>query len=335
MKSILILLFISSFGLINAQIIEQPFEDSTAHLFVIEGAPFDKFQPQGDELLLAMSDGGDYITFVLKRMSKEPFFLKIIEFSSEQMEVQFFNYAKMYGMPTCVNDTITFMFEMPYRTSQYTFYFALEKTGSKYTGVKFVSSDYEDLSADALQKAEEALEANDIAKAVDQYHAVMYPQYYMNEKEVGCSLMKKAHKLALNFFKAGDYKNASINMAAALSYYENASKLEFKSTQEMNEELADTSTLIWNLKNFKLWLGDYGLFLYKAKDYEASITINSYLNKVMPLLAGPYLQLGDTYYDMGKKAEAVEPYKKYAKEMKEQKKDKLIPKRVKERIKGK
>jgi tetratricopeptide (TPR) repeat protein len=335
MKNVLLLSLLISFSFSQAQIKEEAFEDTTAHFFVIENAPFDKFQPQGDELILAMSDGGDYITFVLKRMSKEPFFLKIVEFSAEKLEVQFFNYAKMYGMPVCKNDTISFMFEMPYRATQYTCYFTLEKSETKYTGVKFLYSDYVDESANAIQKAEEALGNKDIAKAVEWYHAVMYPQFYMNEKEVGFSIMNKAHEIAMTLYKNGSYAGAAKVMADAFTYYGNTTKQEYKTIEEMNEDLADSTDMTWTKQKFKLWLGDYGLFLYKAKDYEASIIINSYLNKMIPYLPGPYLQLGDTYYDMGKKAEAKETYKTYAKLMKEQKRDKLIPKRVKERIKGK
>lgn len=335
LKIILSVIFLLFVSLIEAQVKEEAFDDTTAHFFVIENAPFDKFQPKGDELILAMSDGGQFITFVLKRMSKEPFFLKIAEFTSEQMEVPFFNYAKMYGMPVCKNDTIRFMFEMPYRAAQYTYYFVLEKTGSKYTGVKFVFSDFQDASEDAIQKAEEALAKNEIDKAVDWYHAVMYPQYYLNEAEVAYALMSKAHDIALACFKVKNFACAAKTMSDALTYYGNTTKQEYQSIQEMNEDLADSTEASWNKQKFKLWLGDYGLFLYKAQDYKASIVINSYLNKMMPELTGPYLQLADSYYDSFFLPEAKEAYKTYAKLMKEQKKEKLIPKRVKERIKGK
>ena len=60
-----------------------------------------------------------------------------------------------------------------------------------------------------------------------------------------------------------------------------------------------------------------------------------YLNKMISYFTSPYLQLGDAYYDSFHLPEAKEAYKMYAKLMKEQKRDKLIPKRVKERIKGK
>ena len=338
MRSALLLFFTFTFLLNSAQEqVVQAFVDSTAHIYLIEGAPATQWSSRGDELLLAVSEGGQYVTFVLNQKSVKKYpLLNIIEFSSEQLEVPFFNWSKLYGTPVCKNDTISFMFEMPFRATQYTAYFVLEKQKTGYTGVKYLYTDYQDQSEEAIRKAEEALAIDSVSYAIEWYNAVQYPQYYLNEKEVGFSLMEKAHTVALSYYKNNVLIKASNVMRSAIQYYENSLHLEYKTIEEMNTDLADTTNVSWTIHKMKLWLGDYGLFLYKAKDYEASIQINSYLTKLFPTWANPYLQLGDAYYDKAGKmtADADEAYRNYSQIMQELKKKKLIPKRVNERIKG-
>src|SRR6185503_7720491 len=96
-------------------------------------------------------------------------------------------------------------------------------------------------------------------------------------------------------------------------------------------DLADSTELTWNKEKFKLWVGDYGLFLYRTGELKASENINKYMTRMFPGFPGPYLQLADTYFDLGRKDTAKGTYKKYIELMKVQKRSKEIPKRVKER----
>lgn len=332
MRKFLSFIFLLPFTGVKTQVLPVPFLDTTAHFFVVENAPFDKWEPQGEEFILAISDGGDYLTFVLKQTGKNPPFLKVAEFRAEELEVPFFNYAKVYSMPVCKNDTIRFMFEMPYRASQYTYCFALEKTGKKYTGVKYVDYAFEDASQEAIQHAEEALEKNDIKLAAEYYSNVMYPMYYMDEKEVSAKLMTKAHRLAIQAYKENKFKQATEYMVHALEFYGNTVHQDYKSKAEFEEAITTDTGMVWNRQNFQLWMGDYGLFLYREGELEASVLMNTYMTQMLPAVPGPYLQLGDSYFDLGKKEEAKAIYKKYAELMKEQKRSKEVPKRVKKRM---
>jgi tetratricopeptide (TPR) repeat protein len=220
---------------------------------------------------------------------------------------------------------------MPYRASMWTIEF---KWDEKVEGFFAKEPELYDPSALALDKADSAMAAGNIHVALFWYQNVFYPQSYMNEAEVGRDITKKCHEKALVFFKANQNDSAVHYMEMAFSYYPNMYYTDFKSNEDMKSQMEESPyQIIWTEDQMKLWMGDYGLFLYKAKKYQESITHNSYLNLIFPEMAGPYLQLGDSYFDSGKKSEAKNAYKKYSELKKAQKKEKDIPKRVKERSK--
>jgi hypothetical protein len=241
-----------------------------------------------------------------------------------------FNATKM-NTPEWRNDTIFVSSEMPYRATTYKLEFVWD---SKAEGFFSTEPEIYDPSSIALDKADSSLAAGNIHLALNWYQSVFYPQTYMNEAEVGKEITIKCHEKALQFFKANQHDSAVVYMEMAFSYYPNMYYTDFKSNSDMKLQIEESPyQIIWTEDQIKLWLGDYGLFLYKAKKYKESIEHNSYLNLIFPDVAGPYLQLGDSYYDSGKKTEAKKAYTKYSSLKKAQKKEKDIPKRVKERMK--
>lgn len=241
-----------------------------------------------------------------------------------------FNATKM-NTPEWRNDTVFVSSEMPYRATTWNLEFVWNP---KAEGFFASEPQLFDPSAEALNKADSAFTTGNIRLALNWYQSVFYPQTYMNEPEVGRDVTKKCHEIALKFFKENQFDSATLYMEMAFSYYPNLYYTGFKSNADMKLQIEESPyQIIWTEDQIKLWLGDYGLFLYKAKKYKESIEHNSYMNLIFPEVAGPYLQLGDSYFDSGKKAEAKKAYTKYSSLKKAQKKEKDIPKRVKERMK--
>ena len=239
----------------------------------------------------------------------------------------FFNSAKLYEHKF-VNDTIHICTEAPFRATMYCYFIpVINKTFSKALVESY------DPSYDAVENAENALKRNKIDSAVYYYNMVMYPMSYINEDEVGKNLMFKAHSLALQAFKVGEFNNACNYMKNALDYYINTTYLNFESINAVIELQNEQRDNVWTVKELQLWLGDYGLFLYKAKELSESIKINAYLNKLFPDLCGPYLQHADALFDSGNVKDAKLIYKKYTNLMKAQKKSDKIPSRAIKRAK--
>lgn len=242
----------------------------------------------------------------------------------------FFNGTKM-NTPEWRNDSIFISSEMPYRATTWNLTFVWDKNVQ---GFFMEEPEMYDPSSEALEKAENYIAQGNIQQALNWYQSIFYPQSYINEPEVGREIIEKSHQKALEFFKANQNDTAVFYMQMALDYYPNMYYTDFKSEQDMKTQMEESPyQIIWTIDQMKLWLGDYGLFLYKAKKYDESIAHNSYMNTIFPELAGPYLQLGDSYFDSGKKTEAKAAYKRYIALKNSQKKEKDIPKRVKERIK--
>lgn len=324
MKTILILTFLFARITINAQNERFTVNSERFTFYPLEGMA-ESIGLEKGLLAFGYNTDGDTIIIAVLGDKKET---EVIGYSQNEY---IFNYAKMND-PEWRNDSVFISSEMPYRATQVFFGFVWdeEKKGFFVTETETI-----DPSWDAVARADSALIAGDLLKAIDNYYQVMYPHAYINEGEVGIKLMHCAHEKALEYFKGSKYDSAVIYMELALDYYPNSNYNSFKDADDFKTFMQDSSTwqIVWNLDQCKLWLGDYGLFLYKAGQLERSIDLNSYLNMILPDVAGPYLQLGDSYYDSGKKTEAKTTYKKYIELKKSQKKENEIPKRVKERSK--
>ena len=81
-------------------------------------------------------------------------------------------------------------------------------------------------------------------------------------------------------------------------------------------------------------LNDVAFFAYQAKGYSEAIYILEKVIEIYPTRVVAYLNIADSYFNLGNYDEAVKNYKIYISLMKSQKKDlKKIPKYVYDRVK--
>ncbi len=193
-------------------------------------------------------------------------------------------------------------------------------------------SDEENPNEGAVKAADSLLVLGRIRESVSVFHGIQYPYNEFNTWQYGILLMEKAHEIASEQFKQTNYDSAAVVMNAVFEYWENSKMLGFSDRKEFINDRAE-GYYSWTDEQFILWVGDYGLFLYKANKLEESILINEYMTRIHPEIAGPYLQLGDGYFDLRKTDEAKATYKKYCTLKKAQGKENDIPLRVKERTK--
>lgn len=241
-----------------------------------------------------------------------------------------YNTAKMYEDPYYRNDTIFLVSQMPYHATYVTCRWVWNESTKYFEPIEYVM---EDASAEKIMLSDSLLKQGKIAEAINLLSEIEYPTSYMNEYAKGKELMSRAHELAMISFKENKFQQAADYIRDGLTFWTNDLYINFNTEKDFIDYLIDEYGDKWTKDDVKLWLGDYGLFLYKAGLLEKSIEINLYLTTILPEISGPYLQLGDSYYDKGDKIKAKETYKKYYDLMKKLKREKEIPKRVKERMK--
>ncbi|HBS86489.1 MAG: hypothetical protein A2W91_19930 [Bacteroidetes bacterium GWF2_38_335] len=232
-----------------------------------------------------------------------------------------YNHAKNFGNAVYSKGFVSFCSEMPFRASQYCPYYKWEKGQ-----LVFDHEDYSDPSAEAVEAGNKYLEEGKISQAINSFYSVFYPMNYMNEAETGMRLLFKAHEIGMKFYQEKDYKNAAAIMDTAYEYW----YWELKSIDDLNNLLDGVEN--YTPEKFTGVLADYGLFLLKAENHEKCITVNTLVNNLMPALSGPYLQLADACYKLGKKTEAKVAYNKYKELMIKEGKEAKIPERVGQRI---
>lgn len=120
--------------------------------------------------------------------------------------------------------------------------------------------------------------------------------------------LEEHHQIALKYFKQGNIDSA---------------------IDELKNRIGD----VWHADIHKVEIyNDYGFFLEQGKKYKEAIDV---LNAVLfhaPERTVAYINLGDAYWGLKDKKNAKEAYKKYIELMKENGKEKKIPKRALNRI---
>lgn len=275
--------------------------------------------PQGaSELLFAVSQSD----FMLHLFLKNNDGYRLVQSFPEEI---MFNYAKAVDV-RYIDGLVEISSEMPFRATVLIYRF-------EWTGEQLVLKEEtsEDFSAELLAEGDSLLEAGKVSDAIDAYNGMMYPQAYMNSDETALKIIKKAHENALNFYKQKKYVDAASMMKNAFDYYGSAPFLDFQSPEGARDKLSDYEHIITADEFFNI-LADYGLFLLRAGMRELSIEINEYVIMLDESITGPYLQLGDAYYDANKKGKAKEYYGAYIRLMKNAGKENSIPERVHNRI---
>lgn len=145
-------------------------------------------------------------------------------------------------------------------------------------------------------------------------------------------ILSESHKKSLATSNKKDY-------VSSVSYFED------KKTSNVIislMKLSDESELIDGLHNnqiyeykdsISMWLGDYGYYLYKTKDFEKCIIITSYVILTGPKFSWAFLVKADALYDSGRIIESKPVYIEFINLMKEKGYENVIPSRIYERIK--
>jgi hypothetical protein len=233
-----------------------------------------------------------------------------------------FNYAKAYWEPALRNDTLHFASEMPFRATQVHYFYL-------WTGASFhyLEMGYVDPSITMLEEAEAALESGDIPGAVAAYNGVMYPYSYYNPDLVCNRLMWKAHQIGLESLERGELTGCHAMMDTVLINFYCIDWLGMTSRTEFLEAIAN-SYGAWSEDSVAILMGDYGMFLYKGRELDRSIEVNSRLVLLMPDYPYPYLWLADGLWDLADRAAAADVYRRYVETMRRVGKGKEVEKRA-------
>lgn len=189
-----------------------------------------------------------------------------------------------------------------------------------------------DPSWEMVQLAEELTEKGKLVEAVHTYEMVGYPFSYFNMGWVCKELLLKAHAIGLAHYKKNEFNEAPAMLDSIINSYLCDAWLNYESRDEFVEAIAQTYGT-WTEDSLLHILGDYGLFLYKARELDKSIDVNSRIIIYNPNFHGAYLQLGDALFDQNDKNSAGDVYKRYIAVMDKKGLGKSIPKRAKERAK--
>lgn len=188
----------------------------------------------------------------------------------------------------------------------------------RYTNNKlvFIENYIFDPNAELEEQIEKSLNVGNIKEAAELYLGVQSPPWgYLESAQL--ILLERAHEVAMGFSKKRDYKKAAETMGYAYDFFTG---------------ISEESEIKANSKEAK-YIADYTYFLLNIKDYQKCIEVCQVINKLSPQLAGPYLHLGNSLYETGKKAEANKSYEKYIEIRKSKKEENRIPAYVFQRVK--
>lgn len=277
-----------------------------------------------DSLFLALGEDGDtvYLLGLLKNGN-----FSMLQVTPADPETGWgVNVAKAFSVSAYNEGRINLCSQMPFRATEVCLYYSWD--GKM---LRFLETEIDDPNWATLAEADSCKERKNITCVVDAYNGVMYPYAYFSPEDAGLELLLMAHDSAYIAYRIQDYAAAADIMLVAMDFYGVSSHFYTMQSPE-NFEAAFPADGIVSPARMEQIMGDYGLFLYKAGYTEQSITWNSMMTKVRPQLAGPYLQLADALFDTGNQAEAQKYYGLYEGLMKNARRTKEIPSRVKERI---
>lgn len=210
--------------------------------------------------------------------------------------------------------------------------------------VRYVSTRYEDISADFIERAVGAAERGD-AKAVRAIFDeggkeegnidILYPGRYISGASLAGAI-ERSHAAATKLYKAGRPREAADRLALMfdvttyLGAYMSAGG-ESKLTPE--KWLESWKAIEMEAKDFVAPLNDHGYFLQAAGEHARAVKIFEAVVARDPHRAAARLNLADSLWALDRKDEAREHYKTYRELMDAAKKSGNVPPRVGERLK--
>ncbi len=277
------------------------FEDMPYGAELIEGYPQNKMPENVLEVYLHIDPDNSIAQLIYKLPNSYKIYPEI-------KAVFLYNWAKRIGAEY-KNGLIEISSALPYSSTIVTGVFKVQ--GNQLFFVKEIVYNPDE---DTEKSADDALAAGDIKKAAELYAERSYPpiDYYVETQK---KLLKRAHEIAMQQNKAKEYKKAAETMGYAYSFW----------------DIDEKSPIFLDTKVSRI-IADYTYFLQKAKMYNKCIEVAGVLTGAVPDMAGPYLQLGDSYYHTNQGQKALEAYKTYSDLRKKQGQEQRIPGYVKNRI---
>lgn len=277
-----------------------------------------------DSLFLATGENGDTV-FLLGLLNDGNFTMLQVTPADPETGWEV-NVAKAFYTSVYNDGKINLCSQLPFRATEVCMYYAWDGES-----LRFIETEIDDPNWVTLAEADSCKERKDITCVVDAYNGVMYPYSYFSPEDAGLELLMMAYDSAHIASRIPDYKAAADIMLVAMDFYGTASHFyEMQSPENFNRAFPVDGVV--TPARMEQIMSDYGLFLYKAGYTNQSITWNHMMTQVRPKLAESYLYLADTWFDRGDMAESRSYYGIYERMMKQARRLKEIPPRVKERI---
>jgi tetratricopeptide (TPR) repeat protein len=229
------------------------------------------------------------------------------------------------GLGYYSDGAVVLSMEYPYSTAFVETRWSWDGKSAKLLGSR--ESDPQKGVADAVRAL---IKKGDLAAALDAVHAVLYPESYLDSREIGPLLTQLGYKKAMAEYRAGKSDRAARLMSDVFLTDQAAGLLDVESREEY---AAAGYSRFLPFEEFIAIHNDYGFFLEQIADPRA-IEILSRTVVLDPGRAAAFLNLADALWKAGKRAEAAANYREYARLMKAKGYEKQIPSRVTERSSG-
>jgi hypothetical protein len=228
-------------------------------------------------------------------------------------------------MGRCSDRVLILSIEYPYSTAVLETRWSWDGKTAKSLGA--TESDPQKGIADTVRAL---IKKGDLAAALGAVQGTLYPDSYLDAREIGPLLLQLGYKKAMTEYKAGKPDQAAKLLSGIFLTDQSAGLLDVKSREEYLT--AGYGTFL-SFEEFIAIQNDYGFFLEQSSDPRA-VGILSRTIILDPGRAVAFLNLADALWKAGKRTEAAADYREYARLMKEKGVEKMIPSRVMERSSG-
>lgn len=218
-----------------------------------------------------------------------------------------FNPAK--GNVECAGSEITLASQLPFRATTVTTTLSW-KQGKLEVG----ETRTKDSSAEALAEAEKKLKEGDLEAAIEQLGYVLYPHQYYDEFQMAARILRRAHEVASQRYKAKDAAGAAKVLEAAFGHFS-----AYAEPPEGRETIP--AARLMAIRN------DYGFFLAEAGRFAEAEKELREVVAAAPERAVARLNLADALWAQGKKEEAEAQYREYARRIPRKKWPAKLPER--------
>jgi tetratricopeptide (TPR) repeat protein len=208
--------------------------------------------------------------------------------------------------------------------------------------LKYVSTRYEDPSAEFIERMVRAAETGDNRtlrpflkdRQPEGEVEVMYPYAYITRR-LFADALRRGHRAATRLSRRGRTREAATRLS--LMFEVTARLNAIVSADEIPSKTPERWLQAWKsqelrAEEYAYALNDYGYFLQQAGDDRAAIGIFETVIAQEPNRAVAYLNLADSLWTLNRKAEAREHYKTYRQLMVKAERLNQIPARVAVRL---